>query len=198
MNKLNFQELHNIDSASDLLVRVYGKEIQDIELPIDIEQIINSLEKVSYSDEASFDDWDKSGFIKVERDAKDNLQGIRIWTNPSEVHVRQRFTASHELGHLFFDVLPQIENCLEAEEIVDRFDRSERSSIRETRANKFAAQLLMPAKLVKLTLANLVETVKQSGDKISLQEAIDKLASRFDVSSSAMEVRLKSLGYIKN
>jgi hypothetical protein len=197
MNELKFEDLHNIKTASDLLLHIYGEEIENIELPIDVENIIRSLEKVTYSDQASFDDWDKSGFIKVERAPDDKLRSIRIWTNPSEVIERQRFTMSHELGHLFYDVLPQIDDSSKAEVIVDRFERSGNSSIKETRANKFAAQLLMPAKLVKLQINKLVEQVEKQGGTITLQKAIEMLAVKFQVSSLAMEIRLKALGYIK-
>jgi Zn-dependent peptidase ImmA (M78 family) len=182
MNKVSFSELGQIDKASDLLIKAYGCDIDEITLPIDVEEIIKSLDKVSYSDESSFENWDKSGFIKVERNEKKELLEIKIWTNPSEVSERQRFTMSHELGHLFFDVLPQIGDSSKAEEIIDKFERSGKSSIREARANKFAAQLLMPAKLVKREVSDLMEVINRESKKISLQDAIDTLASKFQVS----------------
>lgn len=198
MYEVKFDDLRNVGAASDLLALIYGSEIEKIELPIDVREIINSLEYVSYSDQASYEDWDKSGFIKVERFSDDRLRLIRIWTNPSEAATRQRFTMSHELGHLFYDVLPQIDDSSKAEVIVDRFERNGMSSIKETRANKFAAQLLMPAKLVKREVNDLITIVKQTNDKIPLHLVIEKLANKFEVSSPAMEIRLKALGYIKD
>ncbi len=109
--------------------------------------------------------------------------------------MRQRFTIAHECGHF---LLHQTEN--EASGLfVDRryaafYWRDGRSSegedIAEVEANQFAASLLMPTKLV------LEEIQKQDFD-LTDEEALNALASKFEVSIQAMSFRLANLGILK-
>ena len=70
-----------------------------------------------------------------------------IWINPLKNENRQRFTLAHELGHLANDILPSIENP-----IIDSYETLYRSNTYggiETRANQFAAKLLMPLRQIE-------------------------------------------------
>lgn len=88
--------------------------------------------------------------------------------------VRARFTIAHELGHYFLHIKD------DARQIVTSFRRGQ--SPRETAANKFAAELLMPKNLIKEEYAKMVIPVS------------DTLAKKFEVSKPAMRIRLDSLG----
>lgn len=68
-----------------------------------------------------------------------------IWINPIQPPRRQVFTLSHELGHLVYRVLPNIDRFKDP--IEDNYSTLYRNGTRgaqETLANKFAANLLMP------------------------------------------------------
>jgi hypothetical protein len=109
-------------------------------------------------------------------------------TNPK---VRQRFTIGHELGHL---TLHHGHNLI-LERLVRLNFRDATSSTasdqEEIEANQFAAELLMPRDLLRHSL-----TVLLQGRPISDLEVVRRLAKRFEVSQSAMEYRLTSLGML--
>lgn len=100
-----------------------------------------------------------------------------IYFNPTEPPTRQRFTVAHELGHHFFSHGER-----------PRDSAAQFSSLYfdpvESQANRFAAELLMPAGSVQLLVVDRGET------------DISTLARYFDVSEVAMKIRLKSLGYL--
>lgn len=115
---------------------------------------------------------------------------IIIGINALHSKTRQRFTIAHELGHL------QLHS--DAPLHVDRnfrvHLRDERSSQAidqsEIEANAFAAELLMPADMIKRDL-NGQEVVDYEDD-----ELIRGLAENYRVSLQAMIFRLTNLGYI--
>jgi Zn-dependent peptidase ImmA (M78 family) len=95
---------------------------------------------------------------------------------------RQRFSIAHEIGHyllhseesLHYDTGKLEEIYFRADNVVD---------YSETEANRFAAELLMPAELVRRCVEEGIRSVEE-------------LASRFDVSPEAMRYRLVNLGYL--
>lgn len=195
---INMQTIQNMNNAYDLLKQVYQTEdLTTIDLPIDVDHVMKCIDKLNFSNELSFEDWDKSGYIKVNRDTNKLLQSVHLWVNPSEVLQRQRFTKAHELGHLVHDIAPKIDNYSEGEEFVDKLNRDGTVNFEERRANKFAAQLLMPLDLVKSEVNKLVAQVKSEGKTATVDDAITKLSAIFNVSTQAMGFRLKDLGYIK-
>lgn len=92
--------------------------------------------------------------------------------NVTEAPVRQRFTVAHELGHfaLQHSDLPR-----------DRGNFQSSKDSREVAANRFAAELLMPARTVKQLFA--------SGNA----DSPDHLARMFGVSAAALGYRLINL-----
>jgi Zn-dependent peptidase ImmA (M78 family) len=106
-----------------------------------------------------------------------------IGINSNESQQRKRFTAAHELGHyvLHRDLLREGQH----------FDRlfTKRTGVNthgpispyhEVQANKFAADILMPADLVKMVYRR--------------NQDLRETASEFSVSESAMRIRLENLG----
>lgn len=198
---LSLSKLEGMNTANDLLRMVFAQEnIEKIRVPIDVEKIVNRLDEVRLTREISFSDWDKAGYIKaVRNDITHKIDHVTIWVNDSDASVRQRFTIAHELGHLIHDIIPQLDNGSKEDVIFkDQFNRGQERSLIETRANQFAAQLLMPAELVTKELKALVERLKKAEETMVLSEAIDVMAGKFEVSSQAMEIRLKALGYINS
>jgi hypothetical protein len=103
---------------------------------------------------------------------------------------RKRFTVAHEIGHhLLGHQFESGEHVL-----VDRgyyiSERGARASAgvdpKEIEANRFAAALLMPSKMVRAEVSTL-------GGVPLLDSAVTDLASIFDVSEQAMTIRLKEL-----
>ncbi|MGH0033029.1 MAG: ImmA/IrrE family metallo-endopeptidase [Myxococcota bacterium] len=100
--------------------------------------------------------------------------GFRIEVDSSEAKVRQRFTLAHEIAHFILhrDKIGKsgvIDNAMYRSSLSDRF---------EAQANRLAASILMPERLVT--------SARFQGDTAHL-------ASLFGVSESAMDIRLKSL-----
>jgi Zn-dependent peptidase ImmA (M78 family) len=98
---------------------------------------------------------------------------------------RKRFTAAHELGHFLFhrDMMGDgiDDNTIYRSENVGRYYNTRIKPWHETEANKFAATVLMPKKLVVTQYGELGGNVKD-------------LARKFSVSPAAMRIRLKTLG----
>lgn len=110
-----------------------------------------------------------------------------IFFNDSDVRNRLRFTVAHELGHYYRHFTEQGD--------VEYMDyRNEMSSTasdpEEVFANQFAANLLMPEKLVRTEF-------KKLQDLESDQAKVVHLAKGFQVSVDAMTYRLKSLELVK-
>jgi Zn-dependent peptidase ImmA (M78 family) len=116
-----------------------------------------------------------------------------IGVNALVARTRQRFTIAHEIGHFLLHKGHEV--------IVDKLVhvnlRSNAtvpiaSPEEEREANWFAAELLMPASLVR-RLAR-----EQVGRQVlvSAPDLVSTLASRFAVSPQAMEYRLVNLGLL--
>lgn len=146
--------------------------------PIDVFKIIED-EGINLSYEILDDDW--SGFCM--RNPKES----RVVLNKKHHINRQRFTASHELGHLIL-------HCSHGKEevFVDKtvaYNRDQASSSgeikREIEANKFAAELLMPESFI-------IKDLKDKKDSISYED-IEDLALKYEVSERAMSIRIERL-----
>jgi Zn-dependent peptidase ImmA (M78 family) len=103
---------------------------------------------------------------------------------------RQRFSIAHELAHLFLHK----DEALHVDETSSIRFRSELSSraidASEIEANQFAAELLMPSKL-------LFSEIDKLPDDLGTEEAVAKLAEQFQVSEQAMTFRLSGLGVLR-
>jgi hypothetical protein len=101
------------------------------------------------------------------------FSGFSILVNSAHPRVRKRFTVAHELGH-FLRHRNRISNRL----IDDKMYRSRLGNTKEAEANKLAAELLMPGRLIQQLRAEGVKNVED-------------LAKRFEVSLEAMKHRIK-------
>ena len=100
--------------------------------------------------------------------------GYRILVNSDDHPNRQRFTLAHELAHYILH-----RDLIESGIIDDTMYRSTLNNALETQANRLAADILMPLKLVRRYW--------------DLSHDPAELARRFGVSQSAMTIRLKSI-----
>lgn len=102
----------------------------------------------------------------------------KIYFNPLEPRVRQRFTIAHELGHHILEHGPRYRDtaAILSGRTVDPI---------ETSANRFAAELLMP--LFALNVLVVDQGIA----------SVEQLASSFEVSEAAMTYRLKNTGFLR-
>ncbi len=166
------------DRAVELLEKLKIKEA-----PIPVEEIAEKMgAKLSYEPFEGQDEISGMLFRDGER--------IVIGINSAHANTRQRFTIAHEIGHLMLH-----KGAMFVDKTV-RLNRDSKSSMaidpREIEANGFAAELIMPREIVTKEVTKRLS--KKSGvTEISLVEA---LASTFEVSTHAMEIRLTNLGII--
>ncbi len=156
--------------------------------PIDINKILNclgiKLEEVNYWDD------DMLGEIEV----KNGQPIIRINKANHLYEERERFTMAHELGHLCKHIAPNsTEKFIDTEKTMQR---NRYWSIQEYEANNFAAQLLMPKDLIYKEIKEIINEYMEQNKKTTLDNIIEILARKFQVSKSAMRYRLKNLGII--
>lgn len=114
---------------------------------------------------------------------------VIIGVNALHAKTRQRFTIAHELGHLELHHHDALH--VDRDFRVRRRDAhsSDATDGEEIAANTFAAELLMPARMLAQDLAG--HEVDYEDDTI-----IRELADRYKVSLQAMVFRLMKLGYI--
>lgn len=108
--------------------------------------------------------------------------------NSDDTFGRQRFTVAHELGHLLF-----------GDADVQFVDYRNATDLRETRANSFAAELLMPEGGVRATAAKL--GAKPAGEADALawaEQLVCDVATGFDSSVLSAIRRCNTLGYVDN
>jgi Zn-dependent peptidase ImmA (M78 family) len=115
-----------------------------------------------------------------------------IGVNSAHAYTRQRFTIAHEIGHLLLHPgRPMIVDKMVRVRVNLRDKTSGLATDKEEiEANAFAAELLMPARLVS------AELMRRAGRRAldSDEWLVDELAGAFQVSSQAMEYRLNNLG----
>ncbi len=124
-----------------------------------------------------------SGAISYDKEK----ESFSIFINFNKPKTRQHFTIAHELGHYFLhsdiikteELLIDEESFLDGNRVLFRLDKADRNDI-ETQANNFAAILIMPEDLVYKAWEEL--------------GSVEECAKVFNVSISAMSIRLERLG----
>lgn len=103
-----------------------------------------------------------------------DFKAARIYVNQDDSPERQAFTIAHELGHWLLHREIFLSNP-ELYPVLPRFSKPDQNNVLEKEANKFAACLLVPARLLR-----------------SVSRApVSSLASVFGVSRTMMEFRLR-------
>lgn len=118
-----------------------------------------------------------SGISGEIRPDPDNAGQFVIKVNRNDSARRQRFTVAHEIGHYLLH-RDQIGDGITD----DVLYRSELSDRREAQANRMAADLLMPQRLVDEWL--------DRARALKVDNVVSFLADKFNVSEAAMKIRL--------
>ncbi|MCM3006704.1 ImmA/IrrE family metallo-endopeptidase [Priestia koreensis] len=156
------------------------------QIPIPVNEIAQKLNiKISYE---PFEG-DLSGVLY-----RDNSHTI-IGVNSNESDKRQRFTIAHELGHFILHEGEQLHVDHNFKVNFRDSVSSQGAKLAEIEANAFAASLLMPESLVReayeTTILNGVDPFTDDHS-----EEVDLLAKLFNVSQTAMLIRLGKLGLL--
>lgn len=113
---------------------------------------------------------------QIKRDSiRGGRSGFAIYINSADHPNRRRFTHAHELAHFILH-----RDLIESGVTDDTMYQSGLSNYYEVQANKMAADILMPIRLVKIW-ANRQLNIKE-------------LAETFQVSPEAMRIRIESIG----
>lgn len=163
----------------------------------DIYNIIHNLEgfiesfdiKVFYSNMEGFDIPSQiSGYSIV------NSKGSpEIVVNANDSLPRQRFTMAHEFGHIImhWDWLDNQTDGLDSENYEVLFRKigynSEHLNLKEIQANEFAAELLLPHKLLREVIGD-IENLRE--DPLLFNEIKQRVSVAFNVSSTFANVQL--------
>ena len=113
---------------------------------------------------------------KIVREARGTPSGYVIYINAKDPPRRQRFTLAHEIAHYVLH-----RDLIGDGLIDDGMYRSKLGDVLERQANRMAADLLMPA--------GLVRALYKGGMK-----SLSGLSAAFDVSEPAIRIRLQELG----
>jgi Zn-dependent peptidase ImmA (M78 family) len=134
---------------------------------------------------------DVSGTVILDQD-----ETITIGINSFHSHVRQRFSIAHEIGHAQLHVSSAKDTRFvdpPARVLFRDGTASLGEDPQEIQANQFAAALLMPQHLV----SEIGQTMIDRNPKIAIDDLVNKLAERFDVSTQAMRYRLVTFGVLE-
>jgi predicted transcriptional regulator len=116
--------------------------------------------------------WPKTVSGKIQKDAeRGGPSGYAIYVNASHSETRRRFTIAHEIAHYVLH-----EELIGDGLFDDALYRSGLTNREEVAANKLAADILMPRRLLK--------EFAFAGDDV------EALAHQFNVSEQAMAIRL--------
>lgn len=123
------------------------------------------------------------GYIMIDGELKDKLQTDRIISvNERESNKRRRFTVAHELAHYLFDFDPE-----KSIQFFNKFELNhENGNEDEGRANRFAAELLMPETNIKEQFQKLANDKSKSN-----YDKIQTLSDIFLTPPKSVEIRLR-------
>lgn len=120
--------------------------------------------------------FDEMGSYKDQIAGFCDFKGRKLYVNACDSTNRQTFTIAHELGHWLLHREFFLEN-LDEYPVLPRFQTPDSSNVFEQEANSFAANLLVPSRLL-----------------LPVKDApISLLTTIFSVSKQMMEIRLKNV-----
>lgn len=212
------------DKSANVLQSIYGNDLDNIPLPIDVDSLVESLGADLVFD--SFNNPDILGAaIPGASGEKHQIQIASFLADDETQEARYRFTVSHEIGHiiLHFPLLPLNNgqmNLLDlgmgnrepiafcrAVDIDGTKNQSEMTDYdwQERQANVFGANLLMPEQLFRRDFLQSIEELGKAksewtkrGIKVNHHWIYKRLKSIYNVSLRAVEIRLKKLNLFED
>lgn len=179
INKIRSENIINdIDNIREAAKNILS--IADNSIPIKIVEICNQMGFSIYQQSLPSQ---ICGYIMVNGELKDKFKTDRIISvNNQESNKRRRFTVAHELAHYIFEFDPE-----KSIQFFSKFEIDhEKSKPNESRANRFAAELLMPEAEIKKRF----EALKKDNSK-SYYDIVQELSDNFLTPPKSVELRLK-------
>lgn len=175
-NRKNYN-VDNAKEAADKLLSVGGLR----KIPVEIISLCRNLGFSVFVQ--NMPRADICGYILIDGELKDSFQTDRIISvNRNESPKRRRFTVAHELAHYLFEFNPT--ECIEFYNAFE-LDHSFQETEEERRANRFAAELLMPQN-------EFIKEYKEIATTgISFFDSVQKLSDTFLVPPKAVSLRIK-------
>lgn len=132
-----------------------------------------------------------SGYILINDEFIEKYNSNKIiLVNSNNTYKRRRFTIAHELGHYLLEVDKD-----------DRYyafrDETNQGNDHERAADSFAANLLMPEKLINKEIENYKNAADFYGDKWTEYDLVYYISRIFNVSEPAARVRLRYLKVVQ-
>lgn len=178
-------------TADELLDHLAEKGGFAIAAPIDVDAIPRLL-GVEVDESLDMDDMFSVGKISL------GEAGAKIWVNPLENSYapRRRFTLAHELGHYCLHLSESRQSFVDTKTTMNRSESY--WDVYESEANNFAAELLMPKRLVISEGNKIIQAYKEThaGERVPMAVFVDSLAKKLNVSTKAMEFRLTNMGIV--
>jgi Zn-dependent peptidase ImmA (M78 family) len=189
MSKIDISQIKSADDLITLLQKEYSFHFT---IPVDVEKIAKLL-NIDIEEYVGFDEIDVVGKIELQKNGKAKIK-INLLQNDYEP--RRRFTIAHEIGHYCKHLSNNKRQFIDTQRSMSR--SSSYWDLIESEANSFAAQLLMPKDLIISEGQKIIDEYKKLhlADGIPIQEFIERMARKFNVSFPAMEYRLKNMGII--
>lgn len=149
--------------------------------------VVTVLEKMGFQlFRGTFEDPAQSGLIAVDSSLPDENpiyeKDRAVFVNKNDSIQHQRFTIAHELAHYIFDYDESVDATY-----YKSYLTSEADDEVEKRANRFAAELLMPAKRFR---EEYDKYVGAQGELFSLPSTISHLSELFNVPAKSVRFRL--------
>lgn len=187
---MNFDE-RLFQNASALLEHLKAKGFT-VSAPVDVDMVASLLGIVVEND-LSLEDKGTIGEILF----RELRPVVKINPIQNSYGPRRRFTLAHEIGHFCMHSAKSREGFTDSQKTMSRTESF--WNAKESEANSFAAQLLMPKSLVLTEGQKIINAYKTRMERSAIPALVfvERMADKFDVSSKAMEYRLKTLGVIK-
>ncbi|MCR8969596.1 ImmA/IrrE family metallo-endopeptidase [Facklamia sp. 7083-14-GEN3] len=180
---MKYEELYDSSFLSNF-DEVYLNEIKNLTLEIEDEDYQIDLIKISdiLGINIEYKIFSHSGMY----DPSENI----IYLNELEPEFRQRFTLAHELGHAVLG--HNISYRTELPEYISIIEK-----MNETNANKFAAELLLPKRLVVLALYHAYEILEYNENEEVSENQVNEIvyvtARLLNVSEQSLRFRFNNL-----
>ena len=166
----------------------YEQSVSNIPLGTSQEIDVNAIARACDID-VKFDVVGHSG---LSFNNEEESQRREIIVNQFEPEFRQRFTIAHEIGHIILGHKGKSYRTADMTKYKRTIDR-----MNEVAANNFAADLIMPRKLVIDVLTNSITklgySIDQSFDEYDISEIVKLAATTLNVSRQALNYRLENL-----